>query len=99
MSAKKVCEACEESGSPICLRKAFQGQGQVLVPERGEALWKCTHIESIPDQGGPPYVAGEVPQGFRHLLEESFLPEDEQVLKGGADNLPLPDDVPDEEGV
>jgi hypothetical protein len=84
MSAKKVCEACNEAGSPVCLRKVFQGEGQVLVPKGGEALWKCTQIESIPNQGALPYVAGQIPEGFRPLSDGEL---------GGAEDLPPPEEV------
>ena len=99
-----ICTFCQESGSPVCLRETFQGQGNVLVPSREGSFWQCTQVAApladgdAVDQGIPPFVVGVIPEGYRRMAldTKSFLSEDEQPLEGGA-KLPKPGEVPHEE--
>lgn len=102
MATIDLCRLCLEYGGGFCLRLRYLQQsgssvGRGLEPD---ALVDCTQkIDQAKVMQTLPWQNGNPPRGTRHLSAESFLPEDERLLQGGANNLPPPDEVPDEEGV
>ena len=81
----KVCKSCEETGSPVCLREAFQGEGQILVPAKPGSLIQCLYLNDslpggAPDEERPPHKKGEIPPGYRILDQETFLPPEDLLL-------------------
>ena len=94
MGNKRLCNVCIRWHRTECMKlEAWGSQGDTAIQLQQGELAQCIH--GLPS-GGP---GGELPQdgplrvpdGYRKLDDESFLPEDEQGLSNGA-IVPSPDD-------